>query len=599
VNWCKRTHLNCAGVHLPFLFFTLLFAPSSFAMDAIVVTATKNGTPRAELPLSVDKITGDDWEQAGEQAETALQSVPGLSFSASGGAGQTRSVFLRGARAEDTLVLLDGIPLNDPLSPSRAFDFSQIPASEIESIEVLKGPQSVLYGSDAIGGVVQLFSKREGSRARFEAGSYGSMRLRASHLGLQGGFERSDGFSSADEANGNREKDGHKSWNLGGTRDFSLSERTSLRVQGQYHSARTDTDRNGGAGGDSPGTFTRNHQLLFKAETFHLSRSGFEFTHGATILDRERDDNTVAPAFYRASRWRAETGVKKKFGPHLPALGAEFSAETGRSSEISGRRRFRTGGFYAQNQFTAGRWQAVLGARMDFHGEHGRATTFRTGLGYWIAPETLRARFSLGNGFKAPSLYQTYSSYGTPGLRPSRTIGGDFGFDLTSGPWGGELVYFQNRFRDLIDFESTSSRYFNIGRAKSEGVEAGLARKIGLLSAKASYTYLTARDQNTRLRLLRRPIGSGAASLTFTPTALWETALRLRYVGTREDIHPSLFVRQRMPSFFVWSAFGGYEFKPGWKVQGRVENLFNRHYQETSGFGSPGLSGYAGLEADL
>jgi vitamin B12 transporter len=160
-------------------------------------------------------------------------------------------------------------------------------------------------------------------------------------------------------------------------------------------------------------------------------------------------------------------------------------------------------------------------------------------------------------------------------------------------------VYFQNRFRDLIDFESTSSRYFNIGRAKSEGVEAGLARKIGLFSAKASYTYLAARDQNTRLRLLRRPIGSGAASLTLTPTALWETALRLRYVGTREDIHPSLFVRQRMPSFFVWSAFGGYEFKPGWKIQGRVENLFNRHYQETSGFGSPGLSGYAGLEADL
>lgn len=582
------------------MLLSILYCALAFASDAILVTATKNDSAPYEVPFSVGHLSGEDWDRYGGQAENGLSAVPGLSFSSGGGPGQTRSVFLRGARAEDTLVLVDGIPLNDPLSPSRSFDFSQFPTSDIERIEVLKGPQSVLYGSDAMGGVVQIFTKsRLSSSARLEGGSYGTIRARATHLGFHAGFERSDGISAADSENGNTERDGHKSWNLGGAREFSLGDRAKIRLQGLFHRNRTDTDRNGGAGGDSVGTYTRNSQLLFKADTLRISLDGVEWALGTSLLDRDRSDNTVSPAFYRARLWKAETSLKKKIGNHIPTAGGEYSEEAGRSSEIQGRRRFRGGAAYLQEQYLAGRWQFVGGGRLDYHSEHGRSLNYRAGIGFWVVPSELRVKASIGSGYKAPSLYQTYSIYGTPGLRPSQILGGDAGMEYSSGDWSAEATYFQNRFRDLIDFDSARSRYFNIGRAQTSGLELGLGRAFGPLSLKGTFTSLRSEDRATGQKLLRRPTSSGSAELSYQAKQKTGAALNMRYVGHRIDIHPSLFSRQNMPSFFLFGASAHHQLSSRFKLVARAENLLNRKYQETSGFGTPGLSGYLGIEAEL
>lgn len=579
--------------------FLFLCTLTAYANDTILVTATRTGTSRSDLPVSGNRISREDWDRFGSRPENALPAVPGLSFSANGGPGQTRSVFIRGARAEDTLVLIDGVPLNDPLSPSRSFDFSQIPVAEIESIEVLKGPQSVLYGSDAMGGVVQIFTKKTGSHAKFEGGSFGTLKARASHLGFHGGYERSNGISAADERNGNTERDGHKSWNLGGSKDFSLGENSSLRVQGLYHDNKTDTDRSGGVGGDSSGTHTRNSQLVFKAEALRISRDGYEWSTAGSIFTRDRDDNTTAPAFYKARLWKAETNVKKNFGSHTPTLGGEYYEEAGRSSDMQARRKFRAGALYLQEQYASGRWQAVAGGRVDFHSEHNRATTFRAGLGYWLEPEVLRAKTSVGTGYKAPSLYQTYSSFGTRGLRPSRIIGGDAGLELSTGPWQAELTYYRNHFRELIDFDTLTSRFFNIGRAETSGFEISLARAIGTFSLKNSLTTIRAHDKTKGRKLLRRPALSGLAEATYKGSGRRGISANLRYVGQREDIHPTLYSRQVMPSFLTIGLNAFQQISKSAKVTARVENLLNRRYQETSGFGTTGLSGYFGVEADL
>lgn len=569
----------------------LLFPILALADSPILVTASEDNESAY--------VSGAEWDGGGEKVETALR-LSGISFAAHGGPGQTRSVFLRGARAEDTLVLLDGIPLNDPLSPSRSFDFSQVPTSDIERIEILKGPQSVLYGSDAMGGVVHFFTRRDpaGPRVRAEGGSYGTYSTRVSHLGFHAGYERSEGFSAADAREGNTERDAHQAWNLGGQQSIALGEKTNLRLQGLFHRAKTDTDKTGGRGGDSTGTFTRNEQLLFRAEATHVE-NGYEWITAGSLFSRDRNDNTVAPAYYRSHLWKTESSVSRAFGAHTPTLGAEYYEEVGRSSEIQGRRKFRAGAAFLHDRFASERWEATLGGRLDFHSEHSAAGNFGLGAAYWLSPGTLQARAHLGSGFKAPTLYQTYSSYGSPSLAPSRSLGGDIGLLWRSGKWEVELGYYANRFRQLIDFDPVRSRYFNIGRAESHGVEAGLAREIGSLRIRDTFTTTHAVDKVTGLKLPRRPVLSNALEFIYDRSGRRGGNLFLRYVGKREDIHPVLYTRQSMPAFFTVNLDLYYRLSAAWKITARGENLLNRHYQETSGFGTAGRSGYLGLEAEL
>ncbi|RYZ97232.1 MAG: TonB-dependent receptor, partial [Proteobacteria bacterium] len=244
------------------LYSTTIAQAEPFELSPIEVV------PRAAVdPVSLNSgegtyIRGEDWEAGGERIENVLPAIPGVAFSAAGGPGQTRSLFLRGAKAEHTLVLIDGMPVNDPLSPARGFDFGQIPVGDIEAIEVLKGPQSVLYGGDALGGVIKIFTRQADARPRlfFEAGSFATLRLRASAKGLAAGFTRSRGFSSADQRQGNFEPDGHLAGNISLNQAYPLGPRRTLRATAFYNYAKTDTDRAGGPGGDSFGTFTKNSQ---------------------------------------------------------------------------------------------------------------------------------------------------------------------------------------------------------------------------------------------------------------------------------------------------------------------------------------------------
>lgn len=581
----------------------LIVSFTAVADDKVVVTATRSASDPADLPFSVSVVGGERWDAAGGSVEQALSGVPGLSFVASGAAGQTRSLLLRGAKAEHTLVLVDGIPVNDPLSPSRAFDFGQIPVDDIERIEVIKGPQSVLYGSDAIGGVVQIFTRSgKDTRVRLEGGSYRTFRARAGTLGFHAGYEEARGFSAADERDGNTERDGHGSWNLGGRKEFALGDSALLRLNAHYEDARTDTDRSGGRGGDSLNTRATNSQLLFRAESEIFLPQEYNWTIAGSYAGRDRDDNTnsVAGDYYKANLVKAESSLRKTFGAHGLTLGLEGGEEAGRSSQTTGGyRRFRSYALYLQDQLKLGAFHATLGGRYDTHSEHENAQTWRAGLGYWLSPDFLRVRGSVGTGFKAPSLYQTYSLYGSPQLKPERSLGTDLGFELTGLDWRAELTGFLNRYRDQIDFNSVTSRYFNQSRAESYGLELGAEKSFGLFRLANSATWLRAFDRDTRLPLLRRPVLTDTATLGFRKGDFVGANLHLRYVGERVDVHPTTFTRQPMPAFTTLAFDAFHHVGHGIRAQLRAENLLDRHYQETSGFGTPGLSAYAGLEADL
>ncbi len=591
------------------LVFFLYSLNTLAADDKIVVTATRTETKAEDLPFSVSAVSRERWDQSGGKIEEALSNIPGLSFAVNGGAGQTRSLFIRGSKSEHVLVLVDGIPVNDPLSPSRAFDFAQIPVDDIERVEVIKGPQSVLYGSDAMGGVVQIFTaKNPRGQARVEGGSYRTLHARVSSMGFRAGYRESRGFSSADEREGNPEADGYEAWNIGGTKDFVVNENFLMNLHAQYQDSRTDTDRGGGAptafSGDSYNTFARHTQFLLREENVVLLPNEAELSIAGNYSSHDREENTNGGDFYRAQLWKAETIYRKpNLGIHSFTLGAEYGEESGRSSQILGTRRFRNGALYLQDLLKVNRFHASLGARLDLLSESGSVRTYRAGLGYWLLPDFLRVKSSLGTGFKAPSLYQSYSTAGSPHLAAEKSVGGDLGVELTRENWGTELTYFANRFTNQIDYDSTTKKYFNQAKVETWGLEWMLERRFGLFRASNALTLLRARDPATGLLLKRRPLVTDTLEFGFTKEKEFGAGLRWRYVGYREDLYSvptgTIYTAQPMPAFFTLGLDAFHELGEGFRLTARGENLLNRRYQETSGFGTPGLSGYLGLEADL
>lgn len=575
--------------------FTLAFPILASALEPLVIRESRF-EPQVQQP---DTVTREDWEYGGERAELSLQKIPGISFSSSGGGGQTRSVFLRGARAEDTLVLLDGTPLNDPLSPSRAFDFSQVPSSDIERVEILKGPQGVLYGSDAMGGVVEFVSREpsDETHAKLEAGSYESVRIRASRLGMHGGYESAKGFSSADERQGNAERDAHKSWNLGGSKTFSWSEQSLLRVFAQYQNSTTDTDKNGGVGGDSLGTFTQNSQLVFRLENEKVLENLWLWKTNGSLFYRNRDDNTSGPSSFESRLIRLGSTLRRNFSEHTPTLGLELQDEMGKATEVQGRKNDQAAAIYLHNNWERGRWQASGGLRSDYAERF--FYTWNLGLGYWIQPQIIRWKTNAGNGFKNPSLYQKYSTYGNAMLRPSRLLGLDSGFEFHLSDWRAEIAYYETRGRNLIDFDLVSSKYKNLGQTLTRGLELLLAKNQGRWQGSQSVTTIYAKNKISGAKLTRRPSYVLVTELSYQEKELWHASLSGRYVGRRLDVHPTTFTNQDMPGFFVANLSGSYSWAKNWKLQGRVENLLNRHYQETSGYGTPERSFYLGVETVL
>lgn len=594
---------------MPFfiLCFLFLFSKATIAesSDKIVVTATREETPFSSVPHSIGQVAGETWNLRGERPEEVFSSVPGITFTSNGGTGQARSMLLRGAKAEHTLVLIDGVIANDPFSPTRSFNFGQLPVTEVERIEILKGPQSVLYGSDGIGGVVQIFTRKDFGRPRLrvEGGSYGTFRIRGGYQGLHAGFERSDGISAADSREGNKERDGHKAWNLGGAKEFAISDSFLLKLNALYFSSRTDTDLNGGRGGDSFGTYANSSQLLFRAEGIKAWENDWSWANAISANLHERDDNTLVPSFYKGEFWKWESLARKTLGSHRLVFGPEFSQESGNSNEVPTKHRFHNIAILAQDQTEFGRLHSTLGARADFHSEHERALTYRFGLGYWIIPEYLRAKGSFGSGYKAPSLYQTFSPlYGNRNLRPERSLGGDIGVEYAGVDFESELLWYQNRFDDLIEFQSTSvnaGRYVNLSQSETYGLEWGLAYSFWYITLRNALTTIHAKDRSTGQFLLRRPKLTDTVEATFRKGDFVGLTLRLRYVGQREDIHPTLSTRQKLPSYAVMGAEMFHQVKDLFRVTVRGENLLNRHYQDLSGYGTPGLSGYLGIEANL
>lgn len=612
-------------------------ASPSNVLPTIVVSPTGLPTPQEQVASSVTVITAEDLER--EQRRTvpdALANVPGLNIVQAGGAGGLTSVFMRGTNSNHTKVLIDGIDVSDPSTPNRVFDLGQLLAADIERIEVLRGPQSGLYGADAIGGVISIITKRGKGPPKItgtlEGGSFKTFNQTASLSGSKDNFDYA--FNVAHFRSGNtpvtppnllppgRGAIGNFYDNFTASTKLGLdiSENFRLNYVGRY----TEGELRFTEDEFPPPTFLsvpRAQQSLRGVKQFFTRGeavwTGFDgrFTNyfGASYTDH-RNETFTPPAFLpqvnNGNRTKVDwRGVALLMPGQTLVTGAEHEVEAFSSSTI--RADNSNSGFYAelQSEF-AQRVFLVSNIRHDVNERFGEATTYRIAPAVLLPVTETKLKASYGSGFKAPTLNQLFVDFlpsfvANPNLRPEESVGYDVGFEQPV--WNSRLrfgaTYFHNDITNLVGtgilrtVPFTVRTSVNINRAETSGVEAFVAvNPIDRLWFRADYTYTKAIDAITNLELLRRPRHKASLSVTWTPIDPLTLSATVLHVGDFIDANRGFSIpRLVAPGFTVVNLAGDYKVNEYAKVFARIDNLFDERYEDPTGFLRPRFAIYGGV----
>jgi len=576
-------------------------ALSSYS-DTVVVTASLEEEETGDLPISISVIPSLEIEERqAPRILDLLRTVPGLDVVQQGSPGKFTSVFLRGTNSSQTLVLWNGIPLNDP--SFGGFDWAFLDTAGVERIEVVRGPTSALYGSEAIGGVIQVLTRDGGTATdlRLEAGGDGHRRgslgsgldLGAAHLDLSAAVLREDGEVSNDFYDGDD-----------AVARLSWSARSDLEIQGI---ARWNDSEVGlpfdFLGNPSPRQVSDRTSVEIAVPVAWAAR-GWEVE--AHVLQHDSDLDTRDPdagsfSFVDSQRRGARLVVTRLVNDRFwIAGGSDWEREevTTGSTFGSGLREDaqRTWSAFAQLhgsmlEDTARPLSFEAGVRQDDNDAFGSETSLRTGLA-WEAGPGLRLRASYGEGFRAPSLGELFfPGFGNPDLEPETSESWELGLDLDRGRWRFTVAAFDTDLEGLIVSGPPSFLPFNVGRAKVRGVEAEAAVSRRTVSARLQTTWLDTEDLDTGEELLRRPRWRSSLVLTWRPAPEWTVTSVARWVDERLDLGGVV-----LDSYTTLDLAGAWQLHRRVEPYARVENLFDEEYEETAGFPAPDRRFVGGVE---
>jgi len=592
--------------------------------EPVVVTATRIGIPLDQSPATVSVVTSEDIEEKQiERVADALREVPGLSVVQTGAPGQLTSVFTRGLRSEHTQVLLDGIPINQGLAG--LMDFADFTTDDIDRIEVVRGPQSTLYGPRALAGAIQIFTKRGDGPPGFslsaEGGSYGTFREAFESEGNINQFDYSVGISRIDTDNARPNNQYRLTSSIA---DIGWSPDATLRVGSLITYSLADTG--------NPNTIFNPKPLdNFLTERWligpHIDWQPVDWWDHKLIVsyDHERQlndpnqDGFVGPtrALFertqvdyqndlRATSWltltsgffysRVNVGqerpfVSQAFGPQ-PRFVGDHTDETALFAQLT---------FKPCENFIF-----VSGGRFDHFNQFGDVWTWREAGSYRIRQIDSTLHASVATGFSPPSSQDKIFGNNF-NLEPERALGWDAGIEQRF--WNRRLVldatYFHNDLSNVIGFNGLFET-LNLGAARTQGVECELrARPIDDLELKASYTYLDAVNTSSRditqlpgARLPRRPRNEVYISASYLWVKRLRTTIAAKFVNAREELNfggPNFDIEDY--SFVNFAA--EYEISPHLTVYGRIDNLTNEHYSEVFGFPALGRAAYGGVKVQF
>ncbi len=580
-------------------------------IDTIVVTATRLGQTATETGSSLSIITAEEIEELGLiYALDAVAQAPGVTINQNGAFGGNASVRIRGAGSEQTVVLIDGIPVNDPTSPGGGFNFARLDTENIERIEVLKGPQSTLWGTDAIGGIVSIATKSPGEgfggEAFAEYGSFDTLRGGASvsNAGDGGDFRlaavtvSSDGISKADEENGNGEEDSYDSLTLSAKAGLNLPGEARLSADVLRTDAETEFDSfvfgaQGNVGdGDELSETEETAANVSLTVPLIDGRLDNLFLVGYSDIKRENFRGGV-PSFDADGerllyRYQGTLNANER---HRLAFGAEHEETTANDDETS------IDGLFALYELRpVGDLTITAGLRYDDHERFGSETTNRLASA-WNLSDNLSFRASWGEGFKAPTIFQTTffccgATEPNAELKAETSEAFDAGVEWLSSDGRFQLgaTVFRQETENLIDFDFAIGGYLNIAKVESTGLELSGALALGdTLSLSLDYAYIDAEDGDGNA-LPRMPEHSGDLTLSYAPAGPFSGAVLLRYNGSETNTDATT-----LDSWLRVDLTGRYALSESLEVYGRIENLFDEDYQQILGYGTPGLSASLGI----
>lgn len=546
----------------------------------------------------------------GPDITRVLERLPGVSLARSGPLGSQTSLFLRGANSQQVVVTLDGVRLADVAAPSGGFDLGTLVPAGIGKIELLRGSNSVVWGSDAIGGVLALTSAGvDGLRGGIEYGAHDTLSVdaqlgtlgQAHGLTISGGHVRSDGISAFA---GGAEPDGFRQWHGSINGHVDLASGLTLKAVARYADSRVDFD------GYPPPSFTFADTPEYQTTRQGSGRIGLEYAAGETALrlglayaDTRRDyfdaPAATAPNFATAGRsWRADFGGKAFLGNDLTLSFGADSEWTRFSTSFDAEQHARLSSAHLLLGYGAKGLNLSAGLRVDDHDRFGTHWTFGINGSVELA-EALRLRASFGEGFKAPTLYQLYGFGGNVALRPESSKAYEAGLDygVRNGVMHLALTLFRRDSTNLIDYLWPTG-YFNTGRTRAEGIELETGWELtDTLAVRAAYTHLKATDRMTGKDLARRPRDLLSAGLDWeTPLAGLKLGADLRVVGSSFDDRGNF---TRLAGYEVVTLRASLPLSEHVELYGRVENLFDEGYQTVANYGTYGRSAYAGLRVRL
>jgi len=644
-KWCRNFKSAALAVSTTLICFSPLAsgmearaqesASPSITLPTIVVSPTTVPTPISEVASSVTVITADDIEHAQwRTAPDALQTVPGVNVVQSGGPGAQTSVFIRGTNSNHTKVLIDGIDASDPSNPNRTFDLGQLLTADIARIEVLRGPQSGLYGADALGGVISIITKKgEGpftATGMVEGGSFGTFNQTAGFSGSEAHFNYAftvAHFHSTDtpvtppellppgrQAIGNW----YDNWTYSTKVGVDVTENVTFNYVGRYTDAKLRFT------GDEfdPVTFAEAPAAVQSRQLVHQF-----FTRGEAVVSlldgrimnyfgvnwTNQWNSTFTPdtellTFNQGDRTQFDYRGVVSLVPGLTLVGgAEQKTETLQTFTVNAENSNKA--IYGELQAAYNeRFFLVANGRIDDNDEFGSHTTFRVAPAVILPGTDTKLKGSYGTGFKAPTLNQLFVSFpefnffANPNLKPEENAGWDAGFEqpLFANRLRFGATYFHNDITDLIntfvDPITFRGTLINIDAATTDGVEAFAALTVTeQLKLSAEYTYTNAVDAKTDEQLLRRPRNKGSVSATFIPLERLTVTATAVVVGEWADFGRETFVRLTQPGYIVVNVAAEYAVDQHLTVFGRIDNLFDENYQDPNGFLRPGIGIYGGI----
>ncbi|MDN5940803.1 MAG: TonB-dependent receptor [Nitrospira sp.] len=647
-----------------FLSFSVMWSVTAFGEEPaktepvletreVVISATKTPVPVTQLTSAVEVITGEELERRNVKTVVdALRLSQGLTVFSNGGPGTSASVRIRGSNSDQVLVLIDGAIMNSATLGS--YNFANLTTDNIERIEILRGAQSMLWGADAMGGVINITTKKgtgaPSGRAFFEYGSFSSIREGGEVSGKKGPVDftaaitRWDytGFSAVNYRRGASEKDGFHNWQASTRVGIALPHEGRLDLNFRLLQGRVNIDNGFGPGFDTLGAFSNSQQFVYSAvynqpittwwnQALTASRQTEDLETFSGTIERNVLTGVVSPTFAFRSQidtlanrveWQHNFQIAK---PLLLSAGYQFRDQQGLNRDLLTnnldieRKIISSHAGFAQAQLNL--WDRVFataGVRHDEYNVFGGATTYRATAGYLHKETGTKLRGSYATGFRAPTINQLFfPNFGNPDLKPERSQSMDIGVDqyLLNDRLTISGGFFWNRFRDMIvaqqsadlcgvSFGFANFCAQNIGAVSTKGWEASIKYAvvkdmpfIKNLDVQAQYTNTQTRnlEEQPGNRVPRIPVDQWSLIISYQPIDPFRINLEGRYVGSRFNDVSNL---EPMRAFDVWNVIASYDVTNRVQTYVRLNNIFNEKYEEILLFGTPVRSIFVGLKVN-